>query len=242
MKHSASVCRRADARAGFSMIEMLAALAIAGAMVAVIAEFAGRTMHNWNRGEQTIAVMEMMTRGIGRLSTDLSLALPMGPPGGDGASVFFLGNTGHLQFVAATGFGSGNRGVELLDIATSEDRGDTLLVRRRGLVTNPPSQFHDPVTLLRGRMQVRLHYRTSDGKLTDTWERKSELPTAVVVEILNSEGAQMFAAPFVLPVATNFPADCLSEPEEGQEQPARCAAAGAKAPAPAPDAEPKTSP
>lgn len=225
MKHTASRRRRADARAGFSLIEMLAALAIAGAMIAVVSEFAGRAMQNWNRGEQTIAVMEMVTRGVGRLATDLSLALPMPPPETDGSTVIFVGQPAHLQFVAVTGFGSGSKGIELLDISVVADRDDTLVVRRRGPVAIPAAQLGDPVTLLRGRLQVRFSYSDRTGRRTATWTNKAELPAAVVVEFLNAAGVSVFAAPFVLPIATNFSIECLINTDEGSPRPPRCDAA-----------------
>jgi prepilin-type N-terminal cleavage/methylation domain-containing protein len=231
LKHSVSAKLRPDACAGFSMIEMLAALAIAGAMFAVVSEFAGRALLNWNRGEQTIAVMEMMTRGVGRLSTDLSLAVPMSPPGSDGSTVYFLGEPNHIQFVAATGFGSGSRGIELLDIVTLEDSGDTLLVRRRGLVTDPPRQFRDPVTLLHGRLQIRFSYRDRDGQRVTTWIKKAEFPASVILEVLNATGGNVFAAPFVLPVMANLSVDCLIAPDEGKERPPRCETPDDKTPA-----------
>ena len=127
MKHSGSASRRADARAGFSLIETLAALAIAAAIFAVVAEFAGRALRTWNRGEVTISVMEMLTRGLGRLSTDLSLALPMSTPGTDGATVLFSGDANQMMFAAATGFSAGDRGVELLTISSAIE-GDSLVL------------------------------------------------------------------------------------------------------------------
>jgi hypothetical protein len=204
------------------MIEMLAALAIAGAMIAVVSEFAGRTMRFWNRGEATIAVMEMVTRGVGRLSTDLALVLPMTPPQTDGTTVFFVGQANRLQFVAATGFGSGSNGVELIDIAAVPDQNDTLLVRRRGPVVIPAAQLGDPVTLLRGRLQVRFSFSGRDGRRVATWINKAELPTAVVLEFLDAAGQAVFAAPFVLPIATNFSVDCLIVGAEAAARPPWC--------------------
>lgn len=243
MKHTASPQRRAETRAGFSLIEMLAALAIAGAMIAVVSEFAGRAMRNWNRGEQTIAVMEMVTRGVGRLATDLSLVLPMPPPETDGSTVFFAGDPAHIQFVAVTGFGGGSKGVELLDIVAVADRDDTLVVRRRGPVAIP-AQLGDPVTLLRGRLQVRFSYSDRAGRRSATWAKKAELPAAVVVEFLNPAGGSVFATPFVLPIPTNFSIDCLIVGDEGSARPPRCDAATGFAPAqtPAPGQSPGQSP
>ena len=141
---------RRSRRAGFSLIEVLAALAIAGAVFAVIAEFSGRLLLNWNRSEATISIMEMITRGLGRMGSDLALALPMSPPGSDGTITYFSGDPTHLTFVAATGFGVGDRGLELLNFTMNDNQDDFYLVRTRAPVSNPPSEFKDAVLLLQG--------------------------------------------------------------------------------------------
>lgn len=221
MKHFSLLRRRADACAGFTLIETMVALAIAAAVFAVIAEFAGRTLRNWSRGSGTIAAMEMLTRGLGRLGTDLSHALPMTPSGTDGSTVYFIGDANNLVFVAATGFGAADRGLELLNIAAASERDDFLLVRRRGPVANPPPQFRDPVVLLRGRMTVRFSFRDREGRTLDTWQKRSELPAAVNVAVFGPNGAPVFPAALVFPLPVNYSVDCL-DVDGGQEKPPRC--------------------
>jgi general secretion pathway protein J len=222
LKHFALANRNRDARAGFSLIEVLAALAIAGAVFAVIAEFAGRTLYNWKHGEATVAVMEMLTRGLGRLGTDLTEAVPMTPPGTDGSTVYFSGDATHMRFVAATGFGAGNRAFELLDISQTTENNDQLLVRKRATVSNPPAPLQDPVVLLRGRIQIRFSYRNNDGQTVPAWNNKAELPSAVLVEVLDSNGTAVFPAPFLLPVPVNYGVDCFDSADDNVEKPQRC--------------------
>ncbi|HVZ52879.1 MAG TPA: prepilin-type N-terminal cleavage/methylation domain-containing protein [Pseudolabrys sp.] len=212
--------RRNSANAGFTLIETLAALAIAGALFAVIAEFAGRTLRNWNHGEATIAVMEMLTRGLGRMQVDLNSAVPMTPPGTDGSTVYFAGNANAMRFVAATGFGVGNHGLELLNISAKQDNDDLLLVRERGPILNPASQLSDPVVLMRGHIQVRFAYRDAGGQTFDQWGNKPELPAAVLVKVLAQDGTPVFPSAFVLPVPVNLGADCLVD--QGDATPPRC--------------------
>jgi general secretion pathway protein J len=215
-----SVRRRSSAQAGFSLIEMLAALAIAGAIFAVISEFAGRLLLNWNRSESTISVMEMITRGLGRLGTDLSLALPMSPPGSDGSVAYFDGDPTHLIFVAATGFGVGDRGLELLNFSMVDNKDDFYLVRQRAPVASPPGEFKDPVMLMHGRMQVRFSYRDIDGTFVDSWTKRPNLPSAVGVQVIGASGP-IFPRPLVFPVPVNFSVDCLL-PEDDTVHPPRC--------------------
>lgn len=241
MKHFSLRRRRADARGGFTLIETMVALAIAAAVFAVIAEFAGRTLRNWNRGNSTIAAMEMLTRGLGRLGTDLSLALPMTPPGTDGSTAYFIGDAGHILFVAATGFGVGDRGLELLNITAVTDRDDFQLIRSRGPVANPPPQFRDAVILLRGRMTVRFSYRDRDGRTLDSWTKKSELPSAVTVAVFGPTGAPVFPAAIVLPIPVNYSIDCFDTGADNQTKPARCINSAQEAPVP-PDGAPAAGP
>lgn len=222
MKHSVSAKRRSNASAGFTLIETLAALAIAGAVFAVIAEFAGRTLRNWHHGEATIAVMEMLTRGLGRLQTDLASAVPMSVPGTDGSAVYFAGDASTLRFVAATGFGAGNRGLELLNISAAPDHDDVLLVRQRGPVLNPPAQLSDPVVLMRGRIQVRFAYRDAAGQTFKSWTNRPALPTAVLVQVLAQDGTPVFPSAFVLPVPVSLGVDCLGGADQGQDVPPHC--------------------
>lgn len=220
MKHSVSAKRRSSASAGFTLIETLAALAIAGAMFAVIAEFSGRTLRNWHHGESTIAVMEMLTRGLGRLQIDLASAVPMSPPGTDGSTVYFSGDASRLRFVAATGFGVGNNGLELLNIAATPDHDDVLLVRRRGPVLNPPAQMRDPVVLMRGRIQVRFAYRDAAGQTFKAWTNRPNLPAAVLVQVLAQDGTPIFPSVFVVPVPVSLGVDCLGE--QSEQTPPHC--------------------
>ena len=217
--------RGSDPRAGFTLIETLAALAIAAAVFAVIAEFAGRTLRNWNYGDGVIASMEMITRGLGRLSTDLALALPMTPPGTDGSTVYFAGGPNRMVFVAATGFGIGDRGVELLNVSASGEGDNFFLTRERSPVSNPPSQFRDPVVLLQGRMQVRFFYLDRTGKAFEQWNNRVALPSAVAVQIDVPQRGPLFPRPVILPIPVNYSADCLANEDEGEEKPQRCAEA-----------------
>jgi general secretion pathway protein J len=199
---------RADA--GFTLVEALAALAIAGVLLAVIAEFAGRTLSNWNRGQGTIATMEMITRGLARMETDLSAIVPMSPPGSDGTTTYFAGNASQMVFVSATGFATGNRGVELLHFSVDRDGDDTVVVRTRGLVLNPPPPFKDPVQIFRGRMKVRFYYRDSEGRIADAWNGRPDIPQAVLVDVKSANDTAVFASAFTVPIRVNFSADCLA--------------------------------
>jgi general secretion pathway protein J len=222
LKPTGSADRRNNARAGFTLLETLAALAIAAAAFAVIVDFSMRTLRNWHRGDEAIAAMEMLTRGIGRLQADLALSLPMGTPGGDGSTVLFKGNANNLVFAAATGFGAGNRGVELISISAQPDGNGLAVVRNRGPIANPQPELRDPVILMRGRMQVRFSFRDRNGKVAPTWIEQRELPTAVAIEIFGAEGNPILPVPALLALPQNYSIECLNPAGDQSNIQARC--------------------
>jgi general secretion pathway protein J len=217
---------RSDRRAGFTLLETLAALAIAAAALAIIGDFAMRALRNWHRGDTAIAAMEMITRGIGRMQTDLAAALPISVPGGDGAAVLFKGDANGLVFAAATGFGTGNRAVELVSVSTFKDRDELAIVRNRGPVTNPQPELRDPVVLMKGRMQVRFSYRDRSGKTVPTWIEQRELPTAVAVEIFGEQGNPILPVPALIMLPQNYSVECFDPPPDKAKIEVRCTVQG----------------
>ena len=221
MIRSGLVPNKADHRAGFTLIEVLAALAIAGMIFAVVAQLTSQMLRNWNRSATTINAMEMVTRGLGRLETDLSMAMPMRAPGVDTKTVLFSGDEQNLTFVAATGFKAGDRGLELITISVVTDQDGTSVVRQRGPISIPPQAQRDPVVLLKGRMQIRFSFRDANGAILPSWNRQAELPRAVMVEVIGASGAPLFAATPALTLTTNYNVTCLFSDEEDDEEDGR---------------------
>lgn len=211
----------ADFKRGFSLLEAMVALAIASLILSAIAVLGAQVLRNWMRGQDTIAALEMLQRGLGRLETDLSLALPMPPPGSEANQVLFRGDAQSLLFPAATGFGAGNRGLELLSLTISQDGKETALVRRRGPIANLGTVMGDPVALLHGRMTVSFSYRDGAGQVAPTWQDQSRLPAAVLVDIRGASGAPLFPAPMVMPLMTNLSVDCLKSASGGGDDDAQ---------------------
>lgn len=198
-----------EAERGFSLLEAMVALAIASIILAAIATLGSQVLRNWMRGQETLVALEMLQRGIGRLETDLSLAVPMPPPGSETAEVLFKGDAQSLMFPAATGFGAGNRGLELLSMNVAPDGDGSVLIRKRGPIANLGTVLTDPVALLRGRMTLSFSFRDSAGALSTVWENQNTLPAAVLVDIRGASGASLFPAAIVIPLVTNLSAACL---------------------------------
>jgi hypothetical protein len=193
---------------------MLAALTIAVLVFALLAQFSSQSVRNWNRGESSIAAMEMLTRGIGRLGTDLSLALPMRPAGTDSPNVLFKGDASQMQFVAATGFGAGNKGLELIVISVVKEENGISLVRQRGPVSTMAAPLRDPVVLLHGRMQVQFAYHDEFGQTVQSWSDRPQLPKSVAVSVYGASGLPVFPVPVLLDLPSDMAASCLTGEDE----------------------------
>jgi general secretion pathway protein J len=196
-------------RAGFSLLEALVALVIASMVLAAIATLGAQILRNWMRGQETISALEMLQRGLGRLETDFTLALPMPPPGSESGELMFKGDAQNLLFPAATGLGAGNKGLELLSLTVTKEGDITTLVRRRGPIANVGTVLGDPVALLRGRMTMSLSYRDANGQIVPTWDSQKQLPSAVLLDIRGASGLSLFPTPVVMPLMINLPVQCL---------------------------------
>jgi hypothetical protein len=128
-----------------------------------------------------------------------------------------------MTFVAATGFGVGDRGLELINVSVSGEGDNIFLTRVRSPVSNPPQQFRDPVVLLQGKMQARFIYMDRTGKAFETWANRPNLPAAVAVQLDVPQRGPLFPRPVILPIPVNTSVDCIAISEdEGEEKPPRC--------------------
>lgn len=114
------------------------------------------------------------------------------------------------MFAAATGFGAGDRGLELISITVTKEENELAVIRQRGPVVAGPAPLRDPVILLRGRMQFRFSYRDEDGQVLPTWSNRDRLPKAVAVEVFNTAGVSVFPVPVLMTLPANLSAACIS--------------------------------
>lgn len=213
-------CSTRPGRAGFSLIEVLVALAITVLLVVTFAPFASQLVLTWGRGARTAEFIEMLTRADDRMERDLLSAVPMTLTRGDTTAMVFRGAPGSVVFATATPFGPGRGGIELVSFGVEKDgQSGMALVRRRAPLrdaTQSPSGFRDPVTLLSGPYEFRFEYVAADGTRVKEWQNRLDMPARVELVILS--GGRL-----VLPAALSFfvPAD-LSAACIGDDPPDFC--------------------
>lgn len=212
-------------RAGFSLIEVLAALTITVLVVGAFSPFVAQLVHAWGRGARIAESADMFATASARIDRDLVGAVPMLITRDDRTTALFVGADRYLLFVSATGADSGRRGLELLSYAVAADGDAAVLVRRHGpLGTDPerPETLKDPVTLLSGSFRITLAYRPADGATVADWRDRGDLPRAVEVRITDRNGVAVLPAPLVFPITANYPAACIAD-----DAPDVCSALGA---------------
>jgi prepilin-type N-terminal cleavage/methylation domain-containing protein len=225
--------RRHDA--GFTLIEVLASVAIASVVMVAIVALIHDVAYNFDRGTRTASNADRLLLAIERLAADFASVGPV-PQAGQGAemAVAFVGEPTQLRFVTAGGSAAGARSEEVVALTVEQMEGTAHLVRRRAKWLGPRTVFadvplDDPVRLLEGRIELSFGYGSigQDGAVTwsESWTGQPMLPRLVRLTIRDqASGADLIPAPeFVLradaPIAcaqARANAECLGEKTEAK--------------------------
>lgn len=215
-------------RAGFSLLEVLVALAMTVLLVVTFAPFASQLILTWGRGARTAELVDMLTRGNDRVTRDFLSIVPMTLTRGEQTTMLFRGSPGYVVFATATGFGPGRGGIELVSFGIEADgaAGQAIVRRRAPLrdAASTASGFRDPVTLLTGPYQYRFDYVAADGTKLAEWQNRRDMPARVELTILTPTGP-LLPLPLSYFVPADLSAACITDDppdfcdEDGESQP-----------------------
>jgi general secretion pathway protein J len=206
---NASKRANSAASAGFSLLEVLAALVVTMLLVLALTPFTGQMLSTWARGSKTAGLVELMTRGVGVLRNDLRHAIVWTGQGQKENFSLFRGNEVSLSFLAATDLGPGRHGLRMISITVDADSDGRALVRRSApLIGATYGVFTDPVVLLSGPFSYRFRYTSRKGQELPGWTNLHELPVRVELSIVGRSGP-VFKAPLEFPVLASLSAACL---------------------------------
>jgi general secretion pathway protein J len=240
---------RRDADGGFTLIEMLVAIALMGLVLSALATITAQWVPNWHRGFARVQRNEMLDIALSRLATDLGAA-EFVTTNRKAAKPLFDGAELSVTFVRSALGPNARPSLEVVRISQIADRLGPLLVRSRApfAPTDPeapkslPVIFTDQVALLRGPYQVSFAYADRDGIWRDKWLDENEMPASVRFTIRDAASERSLAVSTAAIVRVDVPAECANPkskrecgtltggpPDEGQvggPNPKRAAPAG----------------
>ena len=186
--------RAAKSRAGFTLIETLAALAITSVIILSTGGLLYQSVFFFDRGTRTVDQTEQLALAIDSLTRDFGAARFAVQNNGGSAKAAFIGTPAgddgpaKIVFVTAGGKAAGPQGEEVVSMTVEPGDGFKQLVRRRVAWRGPRMHLEnarpgDPVILIKGKLSISFRFSelAKDGKLIwrDRWNGESGLPHSV---------------------------------------------------------------
>ncbi len=197
---------RRDSRAGFTLIEVLAALVVTTAFVAVVLPYAGRLATHWWVGETTVENADAWMQAIARMSDDLAQAVPLSLDR-DGKSVLaFSADDDTVSFLRrALGHPDGSGELEAVSYDIRPSPSGSSLVRRSRRFD--PQRFGRDgaekgvvAILIAGPFRFRLVTIGADGARQRVWAPAEQMPIAVELSAVSTGREPVPAAPVYMPI------------------------------------------
>lgn len=215
--------RRAARQNGFTLVEVLAALAITSVIIAATTALVHNVALYFDKGTRGVGDGERLILAVERLATDIGSARFVMRTAEAGSSLAFTGEPASgqepakMMFVAGGGNGSIREGEEVVSLTVEQVDELTRLVRRRAAWLGPRARFEDltlsdPVILLEGKFLMSFDFGrvAADGAVawSDAWKGQATLPRLVRLNLRDrSTGADLLAGnEFV--IRADASADC----------------------------------
>ena len=198
---------------GFSLIEALAALALAGLVLSALATITAQWLPNWNRGLDRIQQSELVGIAMQRIAADLAAAEYVSP-NRDQNKPLFDGSALSITFVRTALGPNVGVGLDVVRIGETADQGRPVTVRSRAafgpipIGASPFEQIRvsDPVVLLRSPLRLSFAYAGPDRVFRDDWRDQDELPAAIMLTVRDTTSERVLLSSTVTPVHVNAPA------------------------------------
>jgi prepilin-type N-terminal cleavage/methylation domain-containing protein len=184
---------------GFTLIEVLAALAIASVIIGATAGLMRHVVLTFDRGTSRVSGADRLVLAAERLAADVGSARFVLQTNPAGAAVAFVGGPTKITFIGAGGINPGQRGSESASLAeevvsVAVERADdtTQIVRRRAIWRGPRARLddavlQDAVVLVAGRFDAAFAFARMkpEGALTwsNSWAGEQILPRLVKLSL-----------------------------------------------------------
>jgi prepilin-type N-terminal cleavage/methylation domain-containing protein len=203
---------RAEARAGFSLIEVLASLAIVAALVSAMLPLMRDLLSRWSAGAEQADVADHWMRGVLRLSEDLDQALPAPartdrPQDADAA--FALGPS-CLRFMRRSLPGE-TPGLTLLTYRAARADGSQILVRSAvPLRLNGALAAEEATQSIVLRAVWPMRFKALDASAEPS-SKSRDWPRAVALVFETVTGQRQTPEPLVMPIPARSPLSAQSD-------------------------------
>jgi general secretion pathway protein J len=216
-RHNRTAFRR-DADGGFTLIEMLIAIALMGVVLSALATITAQWIPNWHRGFARVQHNEMLDISISRLFADVGAA-EFVTANRKATKPLFEGAELSVMFVRTALGPNTGPSLEVVRISQTADRLGSLLARSRTpfAPTDPdapqslPAVFTDQVALLRAPYQLSFAYCDRDGLWHDRWLNEDGMPTSVRFTIRDTVTERSLAVSTAAVVRVDVPVDCVQQ-------------------------------
>jgi general secretion pathway protein J len=187
-------------RAGFSLVEAMAAVALTASIVMGLSSMTGQWLPNWRRGFVDLQRADLLGLGLERLAEDISAAEYVTPWGG-APTPLFEGDASEMIFVRSAIGPNSYPHLEVIRLAQiSDDRGLALTRMRAPFTPMSPGvsaqsfPFGDAVALVRAPYGVTFAYAGADRVWVDSWKSQKHLPDAVRITVRDTILNRVLAA------------------------------------------------
>ncbi|MFG1479814.1 prepilin-type N-terminal cleavage/methylation domain-containing protein [Xanthobacter sp. V4C-4] len=199
--------------AGFTLVEVLVALALAGLVVSALATLTRQWLPNWRRGFERVEAAERVGLALGRVAADLSVVEAV-PASLERPRPLFDGAPSSITFVRTALGPHAPPGLEIVRLGPGADgaglvRSAAPYAPRRS--EEPLGVFGAPVRVLGAAYRLDFSYSGRDGLWLGSWSDLDELPRAVRVVVRDGRTGRALDVSTVVVVRAELPADCVSE-------------------------------
>jgi general secretion pathway protein J len=204
--------RPTSAEAGFSLIEVLAALLVTMLLVLTLTPFASQMLATWARGGEAANTVELKTRGLSRLREDLHHAIVLTGYGQTQDLAAFQGDETSMSFPVVAELDPTGMGIEYLYYTVGTSINGRALVRRRApVIGSTYGSFADPVVLLSGPFRYVFRYYSREGEEAPVWSKsRFDLPGHIELDIADRNGVQLLGIPIAISTFASLSAACFA--------------------------------
>ncbi len=208
---------------GFTLVEVLAALAVASVIMIASAALIRNVAVYFERGTRGATEAERLVLAVGRLAGDFGSARFVVRRTADGAAIAFAAEPesgarpASVVFVGAGGVASSSSDDELVSLTVERDGDLRRLVRRRATWPGPRASFEDltpkdPVVLIEGKVDMSFVFgrATPDGGSVwhSSWTQELGLPRYVRLILRDRETGTDLLGDAIFVVRADAPPAC----------------------------------